>query len=389
VLARAIATAAVAVSIAVPGSQARAQNRVRTLLTGSPTLTIGSGDDASAALTGVSDARRMPNGQLVVANCGAFQIRIFDSAGKHLKTVGQRGAGPGDYQYPRRLIPGGDDTTVVFDALPNFRAVLLGPDGKVLRIFNVPNRLDLLGRLANGAFVARAIEPPRRGEGLQRRLMRLYLLSPEGQISDSLVTDYGTEYIATRVGPFEVPRLGRSAVVTVTRDAIYLGGQDKAEIATLDQSLRPLGSIGTMTSPDPITAAVRKAWDDSRKDLTPDGGVLPVYGEAFAPAQPAYRDIVPGPDGILWVQDPVRPGAYPLIWTAYRKGVPEARVKLPPRFAPTQFGAEWVIGVSFDEAGVETVKQLPLRPGSFDTKTFPPRIAQPPDVVRCGVWAAR
>src|SRR5690606_11055749 len=93
--------------------------------------------------------------------------------------------------------------------------------------------------------------------------------------------------------------------------------------------LRPLRRVPTITEPAPVTNAVRRRWDETRSVLSPPDGVLPVYGEEYAAAMPAaYRDIVAGTDGRVWVQDPDRPGVYPLIWTAYAGGAPVARVEV-------------------------------------------------------------
>ena len=114
-----------------------------------------------------------------------------------------------------------------------------------------------------------------------------------------------------------------------------------------------------------------------------------MYADAYAPATPAYRDIIAGNDGRIWVQDPELPGAYPLVWTAYAEGRPSARVELPLRFFPFEFGTDWVLGVSYDELGVERVQVFNFARGPLSNRKLPPHEAAPPNVPRCGSWTAR
>ncbi|MYI65512.1 MAG: hypothetical protein F4107_06175, partial [Gemmatimonadetes bacterium] len=57
-----------------------------------PTLSIGTvegGDDFQ--LHRVDDALMLPDGRIVVANAGSYQLLVFDAAGNFLEAWGQRG----------------------------------------------------------------------------------------------------------------------------------------------------------------------------------------------------------------------------------------------------------------------------------------------------------
>lgn len=74
---------------------------------GEPDLEIGVVEgDPVYVFSFVADARTLPNGDVVVVD-GGFQgteqeLRIFDSGGRHLRTIGRRGKGPGEFT---RLTP--------------------------------------------------------------------------------------------------------------------------------------------------------------------------------------------------------------------------------------------------------------------------------------------
>src|SRR5688572_27616092 len=88
------------------------------ILDSRPRISIGieSGDEAKDLpyeLSRVSDTQRLRDGRIVVANSDPQELRIFDAAGKYLRTVGRKGGGPGEFaefsnpnihQYGDRLL---------------------------------------------------------------------------------------------------------------------------------------------------------------------------------------------------------------------------------------------------------------------------------------------
>lgn len=62
-----------------------------------PAVQIGSVEDGATALYRVTDAVRMANGGIAVANSGSGEIRLFDSRGRFLHSLGGSGGGPGEF----------------------------------------------------------------------------------------------------------------------------------------------------------------------------------------------------------------------------------------------------------------------------------------------------
>ncbi len=96
-----------------------------------PTLTIGAveGDDAYI-FSRVWGATRLADGRIAVADNGVPDIRVFDPAGRHLRTFGARGDGPGEFNSPVLMgtLPG--DTLVVVDRMLR-RLYLFDPETAV------------------------------------------------------------------------------------------------------------------------------------------------------------------------------------------------------------------------------------------------------------------
>jgi hypothetical protein len=105
-----------------------------------PDVTIGAVDgDVPCNLSGVTDAIRLSDGTIVVADGSSGQVRYFDGNGR-LRSVGQRGRGPEEFQWLRRIFLVGGDTLAACDPF-QFRITVFAPDGALVRTF-VTGRVD-------------------------------------------------------------------------------------------------------------------------------------------------------------------------------------------------------------------------------------------------------
>lgn len=85
-------------------------------LSETPTTEIGVRDgDEAYQLHRAQGSTRLKDGRIVVANAGSQELRFFDSGGKHQKSVGGDGEGPGEFRFPTRVRPVGGDSLMVWD----------------------------------------------------------------------------------------------------------------------------------------------------------------------------------------------------------------------------------------------------------------------------------
>ena len=84
-----------------------------------PAVTIGVTEgDPAYEFTNVSGVRQLPNGMIALLNgIGelAYEIRFFDSTGKHVATHGRRGQGPGEFRTFNFFGSVGGDTIIGVD----------------------------------------------------------------------------------------------------------------------------------------------------------------------------------------------------------------------------------------------------------------------------------
>ena len=72
--------------------------------------------------------------EIAVVDTAAHQIQVYSTKGQWLRTVGKRGKGEGEFNYPTYIALAPNGQWVVTDAL-NFRIQVLDPDGTCVRMF--------------------------------------------------------------------------------------------------------------------------------------------------------------------------------------------------------------------------------------------------------------
>lgn len=86
------------------------------LVDATPRLSVGDGAQVdSSVLARVSDARLLPSGVLAVADAGAFAVKFFGADGALIRSVGQRGSGPGEFRGAITLMDAPGDSVAVWD----------------------------------------------------------------------------------------------------------------------------------------------------------------------------------------------------------------------------------------------------------------------------------
>ena len=85
---------------------------------------VGGEPDGALSFTDVRGMRVMPDGRLVILDYKDQQVHFLDSHGKPLRTVGRKGAGPGEYQEANGLIVAPTGEIIVNDPRNNRLSIL-------------------------------------------------------------------------------------------------------------------------------------------------------------------------------------------------------------------------------------------------------------------------
>jgi hypothetical protein len=84
-----------------------------------PMLELGGGlGDSVNDLFAIKSIDRLANGNIVLAHAGNYQLKIYDPNGKHVRDVGRKGGGPGDFLFIDHMVVLPGDTIAVMDSPP-------------------------------------------------------------------------------------------------------------------------------------------------------------------------------------------------------------------------------------------------------------------------------
>ncbi|HET7583672.1 MAG TPA: hypothetical protein VFK13_02135 [Gemmatimonadaceae bacterium] len=345
------------------------------------TLRIGTEGDTTTEFLQIRGAVRMPSGNIVVADGGTQQLRVFTPDGHFVRSLSRRGGGPGELQSVARLQRVGDtllsvdqvfmtpSVNVYTDAAGFSARITLRPD-------NAPLGLGALQRLASGALLVesqpfKAMTAVTPGNAW-RDTVTLGVL----HLSDTPHVSWLPPREGYSIHAYRDPALpggGSSLLNTlspklvygVAGDRIWIGDSGTGDIELVDSSgvTRSYVRLPVARRPfskDALQRAEQRALAaaDSPQRLS----IRALYEEAPRPEQvPLFTSFVPGPDSEMWIilfnEDGGAPQAVIVCDSAGRA---IARATIPAHTRLTDVGSRYVLGVETDELGVERVVQYAL-----------------------------
>ena len=356
----------------------------------SPILSIGLVDGPEPYLLyDVTSLRLTSRGQIIVANAGTRELRVFDSDGAFVRAVGRRGQGPGEYQHLTGIELFARDSLIVFDRDLR-RLSVFSPSGQFLRSFLVeaPGGSAapveaLVGvvdgkALMVGARYRDAPEYPAR-IGIERITNTIFSVDLTDGVVRTVTDVSGTErgYIVRESGMSFAPLPHRRwAVIAAFSGGLLVGDNALPTVRVLTPNGAFQRAFDVPFAIHQLSNDERVAWIDRMiaryPDLPPERAaeqsrtILEFGGPMVAPR---YARIIPDGDGRFWVQEYHPSGNDQEIRFVGidQDGVPFASLRIPSGLAASaefdipsntrlQIDSEHVYGVWKDEQDVEFVK---------------------------------
>ena len=373
-------------------------SRLEWVVAAEPDVTIGTRDGSGTfQLYRVRDATRLADGRIVVANGGSDELLVFSADGEYVGAWGGRGEGPGEFESLALVRPWGPDSLIAADA-ENGRISTFGIDGghgstKSLRGERASFRVALeagsgLGRegaaAALGVHNAVTVMPDGRlltndtggygAQGLWRDEGLYAMMGPDGSSRVSIGEFPGPEHYSESymegntvyVTPLRHP-FGRATLTTVWGDLAVIGRNETYEI----RAYRSDGFLIRILRRDhevrsPTKAEQDAAFRDQFAEMADDDAASKMRVAVNAPVLesfPAYSSLRGDALGHLWVAEYKLPDARyeGTLWTVFD---PDGRalgfVQTPDGFRVFEIGADYILGRTTDELGVEYVHVLTL-----------------------------
>jgi hypothetical protein len=356
----------------------------------------GGGGHPAYDFNAVTSVLRLPDGRLVVANRSTNEIRIFDSLGAHLKTVGRAGGGPGEFQSLVAAWRGPGDSLLAADILSR-RLSVFDAKGNYVRSFGLGGESGLAmptngviqfaipqGWLRDGSVVgiAQGFRFNDAREGIYRDSQAVIRYRADGTASDTLGRFPGAEMeqvqLSFRGQTMSIPQpvpLGRVTVFLVEDSHLYVARNDSWQVEVYGTDGR-LGRIIRVESPQlAITEADEAAHREEQLEALesqPETRNVPeaikeqivsrVKNAAYPETMPLIAGLLRDSDGNLWVQQWPRPGERANRFTVLDStGTAIGNVTMPDRFRASAIGNGLVAGVWRDPDDVEHVRVYRLQ----------------------------
>jgi hypothetical protein len=358
-------------------------------------LEIGATDGETAyVFDRVNAAFRLGDGAVVVADGRSFgrvfELRFFDDNGRHIRTVGRRGQGPGEFLDFSRVLRLNGDSILIFDNR-NARLTIYTSDGtlagtrsttEINGMHSKPSLLtsvgrgltgpNLVGRSNDGWFLVQY----RNGDkptGYSRDTVFLLVVDPDGPALDTLPRQPSTEFAAAsnERGTSRSPLpFSYNLVAAPWKDGVIVGTGEAYELRHYDADgglkmiIRRNDAPSTELTEDlkdQYLGSGPRGWATTPMRFGGVTGASPKEQVAMLPSGhgiPSYTQLHVDDARRLWVKEYtfLEHRAQRSSWTVFdSSGLAVARASMPARMAITHIAAEHVVGIVRDSLGVERV----------------------------------
>ncbi|MEZ4455192.1 MAG: 6-bladed beta-propeller [Gemmatimonadales bacterium] len=334
-----------------------------------PVVLIGREGDANYEFNHVWAAVRFPDGLIGVADRSPT-IRIYDTTGRFLRTLGRDGSGPGEFRNVTRMFLSGD-TLIVYDFRQRRLTSYLA-DGTLIGTqpvrFDAEERAGVIGRLSGGRWlVSMTMSMPNFAgpPGWYRDIDRIGWGGPAATGSVQWA-DSGPGLTLFRYLPSDqkkwavgVPPLAANAVPAALGDSILFGDTKDADLRLVRLDGRLIRRIPLPVGPAVDLRSHRRAQTEQDVARERERGRDPAFeiavGEAATPTA-RYQSLEVSAAGRLWIRLwPTTPSGPERYVVVSRTGSPLAWVTLPPKTRILSVQAPWILAVFANEDDVETV----------------------------------
>ena len=355
-------------------------------LAGQPALSVGELDGPEEYLFGrIASVARDGEGNLVVADGRAGEIRVFDARGRHLRTFGGKGEGPGEFQdlsgaWP---VPGG----IVGVDPRQQRIARFGAEGSLVATYRFTGigemgAFDNLG-MAGSAMVLNQVRDmgmssleqsslERAAEALEDDGASVLFLRHglDGELVDTLAQRPGEKMLMRTSGSgdmmsvdlLRVPFSRRPTAVGSPGGAAVTGGGEY-EVVLFGEDGVPRRIVRLVEAPPLRTDAhleayVRSSGNPLLNDEASVRAMVEMYqGMPLPERLPAYTELLLADTGEIWARRYRMRGKSMDHWDVFAPdGVHLGRVNVPATFRIEEVGRGQAVGISTDELGVERVE---------------------------------
>jgi hypothetical protein len=324
-----------------------------------PIVRIGSDENGPYQFTIVRRGLLLDDGVIAVAELATNEVRFFDADGRHLRSLGRKGNGPGEFEYIASFLNYPGDSLVVYDQMLRRSTIIATRDVgyRVVRT-QAQGNLDAFGVFASGQLALynpgsfrRDLKP-----GLQWDTTDIVLVDPADGAS-RVITRLPSRQLYYEPGDRRRLAPTHRAIQAGTEDGFYWATSDRSEIGFYDAEGNLRRILRRPVEPGAVTSAQVERWIEANLEdvrrfegeaaiarYRPDlerayiGDRVPLFERAFVDR-----------NGGLWLGESVWPEieGVPRRWSLFD---PEGRflgeLNTPPNLGILDVRDDLLLGVS-------------------------------------------
>ena len=339
-----------------------------------PVLVIGEDEeDETQWFSSIRGMGRLSDGSVVAVDRTSAEVRVYDETGRHLRSMGRSGEGPGEFANPYVLWIAAADTLWVGDYRPWSYNVFTAHGEFVRRVTLMPvwpNPARGGGVLDNGYSVNARAESAYNEDFTVADTLVLEVHDPEGGLVGNLarLPDRTSGTVSEAPNFWLFPLFQSFARVDARGSTIVLGHGSETEVRVLDDEFN-LRTIIRWSEPDrEVTPADVRAWreDYIESRRQPGSREWDEYDDARLSDERPVADVFPpisrimiARDGRIWVRQYDRPRE-DRGWLAFGPGGEFFchMAALPAEV--WEIGADYVLLLGETELGIQTVEMYRL-----------------------------
>jgi hypothetical protein len=344
-------------------------------ITSQPTIAIGALEgDANYLFGSVSAVAALSDRSIAVADTRAQEIRLFDSEGHYVRTVGRSGAGPSEFRRFTRMRLGLADTLLVWDAGLR-RLTLFSPDGAASMATPVSRTgrpISVVDIFPDGNLLVAADRtyPQAVPNTIYEDTFRLAHLSSRGHAGPTpiggvpvaaMYVHSDGEQTMIPYAPTPMQAVGVDLICAASGDTFEIlcwtaAGNLKLVIRSIEAPMR--------IEPDDLTRFTRDQLErvqDQARAAEVQRRLADVHKRS---AFPALDRLLITSDGQIWVRRYQRDTASVRQWEMFSQdGTSLGSVSMPTRFEVLAITPDHALGRWTDSMDVPTVRAYALRVG--------------------------
>jgi hypothetical protein len=322
-------------------------------------------------------------GNIYVLDQQAQDVRVYDAAGKYVRTLGRPGNGPGELSRGvSAVLIGNGDTVYVADIMLQ-RMSRYAPDGSDAGTFPIPLDQGISARwemTGHNTFLQQVQSVPvPEGTDAPPPINLILSRTTDGSLQDTIMHLKASETVQISATGPRIRLFQPEAVWTLLPDgriATAINSTYRIEVHAADGTLERV--IQRPVDRKPVGESDRQGFLKALREVWERNGVPPqaipqlIAAVSFADYYPVFANLLSGPDGSLWVQH-IQTAAEMTAaggdFNAQDVGSPTwdvfdadgrllGTVTFPDRFTPIRFHGNSVYGVWRDDMDVQHIMVL-------------------------------